>query len=583
MGLLLPRPVQRAERVILHDSSLSAGIKDPATSEASSPCCATLATRIAICDPDRVRDPGPRGDTKLMPNGAHALILTLVDAGVGTCFANPGASEIHFVAALDSVPEMRAVLTLFEGVATGAADGYARMADAPAASLLHLGPGLANGLANLHNARRAKVPVVNIVGDHATHHTQYDAPLQSDIETIARNVSTWVRTSRRTEQLGSDVVEAVTVAKGPPGQVATLIVPADVFWQDGAEPAPPPRPSASPASSAAAIETVAQAIRGSCRIGILLGGKALRERGLIAAGRIAAATGAQLFAERHTARIERGAGLPAVERLAYWPEHVSAQLGELEHLILVGARQPVSFFAYPGKQSSLMSGECARHELSPPMSDVISSLEGLVDALDASGATPALQQHAMPPRPEGPLTAATVCQAIGAILPEGAIVSDEAMTSGAALLPNTMGAPRHDWLTLTGGAIGQGMPVAVGAAIACPDRPVIALQADGSALYTLQSLWTMAREQLDVTVVIFNNRAYGILDAELRRLGGHRAGRKAKALLDLGDPDIDFVELGTGLGVASRRVDAAEQLTDTLGHAIAEPGPHLIEVVIPAV
>src|SRR6201986_3957505 len=141
-----------------------------------------------------------------MPNGAQALIRTLAGCGVTTCFTNPGTSEMHFVAALDSVPQMRAVLGLFEGVATGAADGYARMADRPAATLLHLGPGLGNGLATLHNARRAKVPLVNIVGDHATYHTRYDAQLQSDIETVARNVSSWVRTSGRTADLPGDAV-----------------------------------------------------------------------------------------------------------------------------------------------------------------------------------------------------------------------------------------------------------------------------------------------------------------------------------------------------------------------------------------
>ena len=275
-----------------------------------------------------------------MNNGAQALIQTLVGAGVDTCFTNPGTSEIHVVAALDSVPEMRAILTLFEGVATGAADGYARMADAPAATLLHLGPGLGNGLANLHNARRARVPVVNIVGDHATYHTRYDTPLQSDIETVARNVSAWVRTSRRTEELARDAVEAIAAATGPPGQVATLIVPADVSWQDGAEPAAPPPPAVSPAVSSETIEAVAKAIRGSRRTGMLLGGRALRERGLLAAARIAAVTGTKLFAERNVARLERGAGLPAVERLAYWPELVSKQLDGLEHLILAGATAP---------------------------------------------------------------------------------------------------------------------------------------------------------------------------------------------------------------------------------------------------
>jgi acetolactate synthase I/II/III large subunit len=518
-----------------------------------------------------------------MPNGAHALIRTLVDAGVETWFTNPGTSEIHFVAALDSVPEMRAVLTLFEGVATGAADGYARMADAPAATLLHLGPGLGNGLANLHNARRARVPVVNIVGDHATYHTRYDTPLQSDIETVARNVSAWVRTSRTTEELARDTVDAIAAATRPPGQVATLIVPADVSWQDGAEPAAPPEPATSPAVSSEIVEAAAKAIRGSRRTGILLGGTALRERGLLASARIAAATGTKVFAERNVARLERGAGLPAVERLAYWPELVAKQLDGLEHLILAGARAPYSSFAYQGKESSLVSAGCEVHELSPPTSDVLGSLDELVEALDAAQAEPALAPSFVPPRPEGPLTAEKICQAVGATLPEGAILSDEAITSALALPASTAGAPRHDWLTLTGGAIGQGLPVAVGAAIACPDRPVIALEADGSAMYTIQSLWTMAREQLDVTVVIFNNRAYDILNAEFARIGVRDAGARASAQLELGKPDVDFVELGTGLGLSSRRVDTAERLTGALDQALAESGPHLIEAVIPAV
>jgi acetolactate synthase-1/2/3 large subunit len=518
-----------------------------------------------------------------MPNGAHALIRTLVDAGVTTCFTNPGTSEIHFVAALDSVPEMRAVLTVFEGVATGAADGYARMADIPAATLLHLGPGLGNGLANLHNARRARVPVVNIVGDHATYHTQYDTPLQSDIETVARNVSTWVRTSRNTEELARDTVEAIAAATGPPGQVATLIVPADVSWQIGGEPAAPPPAAAPLAVSGGIIETIGAAIRSSRRTGILLGGQALRERGLLAAARIAAAAGTKLFAERNLARLERGAGLPAVERLAYWPELVSQQLDGLEHLILAGTTAPSSSFAYQGKNSSLVPPGCAVHELSPPTSDVVRSLEELVDEVGAGDATPMLQTGFVPPRPEGPLTAAKVCQAIGATLPERAILSDEAITSALTLPVNTAGAPRHDWLTLTGGAIGQGLPVAVGAAVACPDRPVIALEADGSALYTIQSLWTMAHEQLDVTVVIFNNRAYGILGAELARIGVQEAGPVARGQLDLGNPAVDFVGLGAGLGIPSRRADTGEQLTGALDEAIGEPGPHLIEAVIPTV
>jgi acetolactate synthase I/II/III large subunit len=517
-----------------------------------------------------------------MINGAQALLRTLLDAGLDTCFTNPGTSEIHFVAALDSVPEMRAILTLFEGVATGAADGYARMADAPAATLLHLGPGLANGVANLHNARRARVPLVNIVGDHATYHAQYDPPLQSDIETLARNVSTWVRTSRSAGDLSRDGLEAIAAATGPPGQVATLIVPADVSWQDGAKLAPPLRPAAPAPPSEDVIEAVATAMRGSHRAGLLLGGKALHGRALSAAARIAQATGAKLFAERGAPRLERGAGLPAVERLVYWPEAAARQLEGLEHLVLAGAQPPVAWFAYPGVSSSLVYAGCEVHELSPRSSNVVGSLEALVDALDAADARPAMQPRSVPARPEGSLTADKVCQAVGAILPEGAILSDEAITSAGALPASTAGAPRHDWLTLTGGAIGQGLPVAVGAAVACPDRPVIALEADGSALYTIQSLWTMVREQLDVTVVIFNNRGYRILGAELGRLEGQSVGEKAKALIDLGHPDLDFVHLGTGLGVPSRRVDTGQQLTDALEDAIVEPGPHLIEAILPA-
>jgi acetolactate synthase-1/2/3 large subunit len=272
-----------------------------------------------------------------------------------------------------------------------------------------------------------------------------------------------------------------------------------------------------------------------------------------------------------------------VERLAYWPELVAAQLEGLEHLVLVDAKAPISLFAYPGKESILAPAGCELHVLSTPADDAPGSLEALVEALDAARAKPALQQHSVPPPPDGALTAEKVCQAIGSVLPEDAIISDEAITSAAALAVNTAGAPRHDWLTLTGGAIGQGLPVAVGAAIACPDRPVLALEADGSALYTFQSLWTMAREQLDVTVVIFNNRSYRILGAELTRLDGQTPAAKAKSLLDLGNPNLDFVKLGTGLGIPSRRVETAEELTGALEQGIADSGPHLLEAVIPAV
>jgi acetolactate synthase I/II/III large subunit len=518
-----------------------------------------------------------------MPNGAQALLSTLVNGGVTTCFANPGTSEMHFVAALDSAAEMRAVLALFEGVATGAADGYARMAGTPAATLLHLGPGLGNGVANLHNARKARVPIVNIVGDHATYHTRYDAQLQSDIETVARNVSAWVRTSRSTQELPGDAAEAIAAAVGPPGQVATLILPADVSWGDGAEPATVSPAAALPIAGADVVGPIAQALRAGRDTAILLGGRALREPALSAAGQIAAATGTTLYAEVFPTRLERGAGVVAIERLAYFAELASVQLAGLKHLVLVDAKAPVSFFAYPGKKSYLVPDGCEVHELTEPADDVLGSLRALVQALGADSVQPVLQPPARPPRPTGALDADKVCQAIGAVLPEGAIISEEAQTSGLTLSTHTAGAPAHDVLTLTGGAIGQGLPVAIGAAVACPQRPVFALQGDGSAMYTIQSLWTMAREQLDVTVVIFNNRSYAILNIELERVGARGSAAKAKSQLDLAGPELDFVALAKGMGVPSVRADSCEQLLEELERAVAEAGPHLIEVVIPSV
>src|SRR5947208_5581998 len=350
-----------------------------------------------------------------MPNGAQALMRTLVDAGVDTCFTNPGTSEMHFVAALDSTPEMRAILALFEGVATGAADGYARMADKPAATLLHLGSGLGNGLANLHNARKAQSPIVNIVGDHATYHTQYDAQLQSDIETVARNFSKWVRTAKSTEDVERDAAEAIAAAKGPPGQVATLILPADVSWGDGAQPAPPPAPPAPPVANAEIVEEIAKVLRGRGSSALLLGGRALREPALVAAGKIAAATGTKLLAEVFPTRIERGAGVPPVERLAYLAELASVQMAGLKHLILVDAKAPVSFFAYPGKKSYLVPDGCQVHELAGPSSDAVGSLEALAELVGATDAKPELQPAGRPEPASGELTAEKACQVIGAV------------------------------------------------------------------------------------------------------------------------------------------------------------------------
>ena len=512
-------------------------------------------------------------------NGAHALLRTLVANGVDTCFTNPGTSEMHFVAALDDVPEMRAVLALFEGVATGAADGYGRMAGKPAATLLHLGPGLGNGLANLHNARRARTPIVNIVGDHATYHLQFDAPLTSDIVGVAKNVSRWVRESKGPETVAADAAEAIAEARR--GGVATLILPADASWLDGATPGPEVVARAAFRAFDDEVELAVKALRSGEPAALLLGGKALRERGLLAASRIAQATGAKLLCETFPARLERGAGLPAVERLGYLAEFAVAQLQGLRHLVLVDAKEPVSFFAYPNMPSALTPEGCEVRDLVADGVLADAALEALADALGAPADSAVRAPASRPERPSGPLNPQTIAEAIGALLPEGAIVSDEANTAGLFVSGATAGAPRHDWLTLTGGAIGQGMPVATGAAVACPDRKVLNLQADGSAMYTLQSLWTQARENLDVTTVFFDNRSYAILSLELSRVGARTDGNAAD-LFDIGRPPLDFVALAKGMGVAGTRAETADELVAALERALAEPGPHLIDAILPA-
>jgi acetolactate synthase-1/2/3 large subunit len=511
-------------------------------------------------------------------NGAQALIRTLVDAGVNVCFGNPGTSEMHFVAALDSVPEMRGILGLFEGVVTGAADGYARMAEKPAATLLHLGPGLGNGLANLHNARRARTPMVNVVGDHAIYHKQYDAPLESDIEALAGTVG-WFRTSASTESLATDAAEAIAAAQA--GQIATLILPADVSWSDGGEPAAPLAPPTRATVGENVVHAVIDVLQSGESTVILLGGVGARERALRAASRISQATGAKLFVETFPARFERGAGVPAVERLGYLAEQVTYQLTDVRNIVLAGAKPPVSFFAYPGKASDLVPDGAKVHVLAEPGDEVAAALEAVAD-LVAADVEPVLQEANRPALPKGDLTPQNWVDVIGALLPEGAIIVDEANTSGLLLPMATAGAPHHDVLTLTGGAIGDGLPMATGAAVACPDRPVVCLESDGSAMYTPSALWTMAREGLNVTVVVLSNRSYAILKLELQRVGAENTGPKALDLLDLSRPDLDFVSLAASMGVPGTRAETAEELAEQFAEALAQPGPHVIEAVVPA-
>jgi len=513
-------------------------------------------------------------------NGAESLARTLVASGVNVCFTNPGTSEMHFVAALDRVEGIRCILALYEGVVTGAADGYARMTGKPASTLLHLAPGLGNGLSNLHNASRARSALVNIIGDHATYHKQYDAPLNADIEGIAKAYSKWLRTSKSAREVAADGAEAIAAARANNGQIATLILPADTAWNEGTGAAPPVTVPPTAAAPSEAVARAAALLRGGRKTAIVLGGASLLRQGLTLAGRIAAATGAELLAPYSVGRIERGAGLVPVERIPYPVDQAVERLKHLANVILVGAPAPVAFFAYPDKPSVVTPEGCTIHVLARPEEDLVGALEALCAALDARHAEPALQKRERTSAPAGAVTLPGLGAVIASLLPENVIVVDESITSGRALLPMTRAAPPHDWLANTGGSIGMAMPVAVGAAIACPDRKVLCLEGDGSGMYTLQALWTMAREGLKVTTVLFANRSYAILKNELAQVGAGNPGRRALDMLEIGRPDLDWVGLARAMGVPAVRADTLDDLARHVSAGLASGGPSLVELVL---
>jgi acetolactate synthase-1/2/3 large subunit len=510
-------------------------------------------------------------------NGAESLARTLLACGVDTCFANPGTSEMHFVAALDRVPGIRCVLGLFEGVATGAADGYARMTGKPAATLLHCGPGLANGLANLHNARRARSPIVNIVGDQATYHAPLDPPLAAETETWARPISAWLRTATTPGQVGAYAAEAVRAAATPPGGIATLVLPSDASWSDGGVVQGPLRVPAPATVANAAIDDVVRILRSGEPAILFLGGHALRADPLADSHRIAAATGAGLMAETFFARMERGRGRFAIDCLPYNVEPGTAALAGIRHLILVGADDPVAFFAYPDMPGRFAPPEAAITVLASPAEDAGDALARLADAL---GATAIAAPEQIPPPPAtGAVTNAALGQSLAALLPEGAIVVDEGITNGFGLYPPMAAAAPHDLLRHVGGAIGQGLPLATGAAIGAPGRRVVCLQGDGSALYTMQALWTQARERLDVTTLMLANRRYAILDKELAAVDAE-PGPASNALFDIADPAIDWVRIAAGFGIEAARAETMESFADLFTAANRRPGPFLIELPI---
>ena len=514
-------------------------------------------------------------------NGAAALLRMALAGGIDLCFANPGTTEAPLVAALDQIPGMKAVLGLFEGVCTGAADGYGRMKGSPAMTILHLGPGFANGIANLHNARRAKTPLVNLIGEHASWHRKADAPLAMDIEALAGSVSGWYRTTGAAANLSSDMAEAISATHY--GQIATLIAPHDYQLEEVGDATAIVPASAFDPLDARAVEKAAELLKTGKRSALVLGGQALLEPGLALAGRIRARTGCDLLVENFPARVECGAGLPPVTRIPYFPEPALALLSVYDSVVLVGAREPVTFFGYGGISSYLLSENQKKISIPSGRGNVMETFECLADFLgskEGCAGAPGGIEFVRPEVPSGSLTPEKVCLTLAAVQPEGTIIVDEGLTTAFPYFSLTAGLPRMTVMTIAGGSIGYGMPCAAGAALACPDRPVINLQADGSAAYTVQALWTQAREGLNVTTLLCSNRSYNIVRVELERAGVTATGPYAQSLTDLSHPNIDWVSIAKGFGVPGVSVETAEDLAREIVKALEEPGPHLIEMLI---
>jgi acetolactate synthase I/II/III large subunit len=516
------------------------------------------------------------GDERM--NGAESLVRTLVAGGVNVCFTNPGTSEMHFVAALDRVEGMRCVLGLFEGVVTGAADGYFRMKGTPASTLLHLGPGLANGLANLHNAKKAHSGIVNIVGQHATYHIGYNAPLTSDIEGLARPMSAWVRTSPDAKSVAADGAAAIAAARSAPPQIATLILPADTAWNEADGIAEVPASSQNISFSPQAVEEAARLLRGGAQTLLLITGSALTEQGLALAQQIAGKTGCKVMGQTYHPRMARGRGRFSIDRIPYVVDQALPLLKDFKHIVLVEANDPMAFFAYPNKPSMMKPEGCEVHRMTAWGENSIAALEALADAVHAGPQDVKPQKLMEIAKPTGALNHASIAQAIAVAIPENAIVVDESITTGRGFFPPTASAAPHDWLQNMGGSIGFSTPIATGAAIACPDRKVICMVGDGSAMYTIQSLWTQAREGLNVLTIVFANRIYQILRGEFDGVGAGEPGQRAQDMLKIDRPTIDFVSLAKGMGVPGRAVATADDFNKALAEAMAEPGPRLIEV-----
>lgn len=508
-------------------------------------------------------------------NGAQLLIAAALSEGIEVCFANPGTTELPLVLALDETPGIRSILCLHENVATGAADGYGRMLSKPAMCLLHLGPGLANGLTNLHNARRAGTPLLNVIGEHATWHIQADPLLASNIEALAHTFSVFTKRSTDAQNTAVNLTDAIhATATG----VATLIVPHDCQLAEAGDVSPARRQLPKSSYSPTNVSKSAKALQRG-RSAILLGGKGLSEAGLKLAGRISVATGADLLCDTFFARMERGGDLPTATRLPYFPDQALALTRRYESVVLAGTRRPVAFFGYPGLPSYLTSEE-QTVALATSAEDVLGALEALAAELNAPNDIPQKPRAPLPAMPKGRLNTQSVAAVIARLQPENGIVMDEALTVGMAYFESSQSAPRFSHLMLTGGAIGQGPGAATGAAIACPGRKVINFESDGCGAYSVQAFWTQARENLDVVTIIGSNRSYNILNVEFERAGVKALGPIARSMTGLDHPYLDWVRIGEGFGVPSVAVDSAEAFARELENALARKGPRLIEAIM---
>jgi acetolactate synthase-1/2/3 large subunit len=514
-------------------------------------------------------------------NGAEALLKTVAAASIDVCFANGGTTEMPMILAFDSITGIRPMLGLFEGVCSGAADGYGRMKEKPALCLLHLGPGLANGVANLHNAKRARTPLLNVIGEHASWHLEANAPLAMDIDCLCKTFSGWQRTVRSVATIAQDTADAIEASLR--GQIASLIVPCDLQWKEYGGDIPSVKSPACDPPDRRVIESAAKLLKSAEKTALIMNGRALRRRGLEAAGRIRAAVGCDLFCINFPAYVDRGAGTVPVARVPYFPEPAAAMLAPYKAVVLAGTDEPVNFFGYEGQWSNPVAADVPKLRIDVDSQNAAETLEALADELGAPGSDALgkiVAGYQVPDVPSGKLTPEKVCLTLAALQPEGAIIMDEGLTAGMSYFPLGATLAPHSYFMLTGGAIGQGMPSATGASVACPDRPVINLQADGSAMYTVQSLWTQAQSGMNVTTLICSNRSYNIINVELQRAGITNPGPRVRAFTDLGNPPIDWPSLSRGLGVPGVAVDTAEDLARELKKALREPGPHLIEMIL---